>query len=133
MQMTPSTLIPGSAEFQYTPAVTAKKSPVEDIVAALAKVEALDGLTHDEYAWLAEHGTERHAEPGALLFREGAPPTHMNIMLAGEVHVRRASSGNVSFFIARMGQISGILPFSRMKGYGGTGYSVGQVWSLDIH
>jgi signal transduction histidine kinase len=56
----------------------------------------------------------------------------MNILLHGEVHVRRAKSGNVSFFIARMGQMSGVLPFSRMKGYGGTGYSVGDIWSLDV-
>jgi signal transduction histidine kinase len=56
----------------------------------------------------------------------------MNIMLRGEVHIRRAQSGNVSFFIARMGQMSGVLPFSRMKGYGGSGYTVGEVWTLDI-
>ena len=67
-----------------------------------------------------------------MLFREGDAPIGMNIMLRGEVHIRRAQSGNVSFFIARMGQISGLLPFSRMKGYGGTGYTVGEVWSLDI-
>ena len=67
-----------------------------------------------------------------MLFREGDAPVAMNIMLRGEVHIRRAQSGNVSFFIARMGQMSGILPFSRMKGYGGSGYTVGDVWTLDI-
>jgi signal transduction histidine kinase len=107
-------------------------TPVLGIVAALRGIEILNGLTDQEYVWLAEHGSERKAESGAVLFREGAPAVAMNIMLKGEVHVRRAQTGNVSFFIARMGQISGILPFSRMKGYGGTGYSVGQVWSLDI-
>ena len=28
--------------------------------------------------------------------------------------------------------MSGLLPYSRMKGYGGNGYSVGDAWSLDI-
>jgi signal transduction histidine kinase len=107
-------------------------SPIDAILAALRTVETLDGLSDAEYVWLAEHGVEHLAPPGALLFLEGAPPTGMNIVLRGEVHVRRKQTGTASFFIARMGQISGILPFSRMKGYGGTGYAVGEVWSLDI-
>jgi len=109
-----------------------ERTPVAEIVAALRKVEGLDGLSEQDYLWLAQHGIEHKAGPGALLFREGDPPMGMNIMLAGEVHVRRAQSGNASFSIARMGQMSGILPFSRMKGYGGSGYSVGNIWTLDI-
>jgi signal transduction histidine kinase len=89
-------------------------------------------LSESDYLWLAHNGIERKAGPGALLFREGDPPMGMNIMLGGEVHIRRAQTGTVSFFIARMGQISGILPYSRMKGYGGSGYAAGNVWSLDI-
>jgi signal transduction histidine kinase len=110
----------------------AQRTPCAEIVAALRKVEGLDGLTEQEYLWLAENGVEHKAEPGTLLFREGDAPIGMNIILAGEIHVRRAQSGNSAFFIARMGQMSGILPFSKMKGYGGTGFSVGDVWSLDI-
>ncbi len=107
-------------------------SPCEEIVAALRKIEALEGMSDQDFLWLAEHGIEHTAEPGAILFREGETPIGMNIMLGGEVHIRRAQSGNMSFFIARMGQMSGILPFSRMKGYGGTGYAAGDVWTLDI-
>jgi len=110
----------------------ADRTPPEQIVAALRTVEVLDGLTYDEYLWLATHGTERKAGPGLQLFREGDPPYGMNILLAGEIHVRRTQSGNISLFIARIGQLSGLLPFSRMKGYGGSGYSVGDAWSLDI-
>lgn len=107
-------------------------TPVDEIVAALRHIGPLDGLADSEYLWLAQNGTERKAPPGTLLFREGDPPVGMNVMLRGEVHIRRKQSGNLSFFIARMGQISGVLPFSRMKGYGGTGYAVGDVWTLDI-
>jgi signal transduction histidine kinase len=114
-----------------TPPETAP-TPVAEIVEALRHIGALDGLADSEYLWLARNGVERKAPPGTLLFREGDPPVGMNIMLAGEVHIRRAQTGSMSFFIARMGQMSGILPFSRMKGYGGTGYAVGKVWTLDI-
>lgn len=110
----------------------AERTSAEEIVAALRKVDALDGMSDSDYLWLAHNGVERKVGPGTLLFREGDPPIGMNIMLRGEVHIRRAQTGNVSFFIARMGQMSGILPFSRMKGYGGSGFSVGNVWTLDI-
>jgi signal transduction histidine kinase len=109
-----------------------KRTPPAEIVAALREIPALDGMSDADYLWLAEHGIERKLGPGIMIFREGDAPIGMNIMLRGEVHIRRAMSGNVSFFIARMGQISGILPFSRMKGYGGSGYTVGEVWTLDI-
>ena len=132
MQMATSTVTPVAPESIPAPTLSVAHSPCEEIVAALRKIDALDGLADQEYVWLAEHGIEHKAEPGAILFREGDPPMGMNMMLGGEVHIRRAQAANVSFFIARMGQMSGILPFSRMKGYGGTGYAVGHVWTLDI-
>ena len=109
-----------------------QRTPPAEIVAALRGIAALDGMSDQDYLWLATHGIERKVGPGVMLFREGDPPIGMNIMLRGEVHIRRAQSGNISFFIARIGQMSGILPFSRMKGYGGDGYTVGDVWTLDI-
>jgi signal transduction histidine kinase len=109
-----------------------QRTPPEEIVAALRGIPALDGMSDQDYLWLAEHGIERKLGPGVMLFREGDAPIGMNIMLRGEVHIRRAQTGNVAFFIARMGQMSGVLPFSRMKGYGGSGYTVGEVWTLDI-
>jgi signal transduction histidine kinase len=108
------------------------RTPPAEIVAALRGIPALEGMSDQDYLWLAEHGLERKIAPGVMLFHEGDAPIGMNIMLRGEVHIRRAQSGSISFFIARMGQISGILPFSRMKGYGGSGFSVGEVWTLDI-
>jgi signal transduction histidine kinase len=123
---------PQETEQQIEPFVPAGPTPVAEIVAALRKVDALDGMADADYIWLAQHGIERKVGPGTLLFREGDAPRGMNIMLKGEVHIRRAQAGSVTFFIARMGQMSGILPYSRMKGYGGSGYSVGDVWSLDI-
>ena len=117
---------------QELPASPPEPTPTEEIVAALRGVQALDGMSDEDYLWLARNGSERKVGPGVMLFHEGDPPIGMNIMLRGEVHIRRAQSGNLSFFIARMGQMSGVLPFSRMKGYGGSGFSVGNVWSLDI-
>jgi signal transduction histidine kinase len=111
---------------------TGARTPVPQIVEALRKVEGLDGLRDEDYLWLANNGTERKVCGGTLVFREGDPPIAMNILLAGEIHVRRNQSGTLSLFIARVGQLSGLLPYSRMKAYGGNSYSVGDAWSIDI-
>ena len=107
-------------------------SPIEDVVEALRTIPALAGLADDEYRWLATHGSERISEGGAMLFREGAPTQDMIIILRGEVHVRRRNTGPMALFIGRAGQMTGKLPFSRMKGYGGDGSSNGPLWALFV-
>ncbi len=96
---------------------------VPEIVAALKKVNQLHGLEESEYEWLATHGTEVFAESGAVVFREGEPASKMTILLQGEIYVRREHGGPAALFIGRSGQMTGLLPFSRMKAYGGLGYT----------
>src|SRR3984957_14218048 len=104
---------------------------VPEIVAALKKVSPLHGLEQSEYEWLATRGTEVFAESGAVVFREGEPATKMTILLQGEIYVRR-EHGGPAFFIGRSGQITGLLPFSRLKAYGGLGYTSAQTWGLEF-
>jgi signal transduction histidine kinase len=110
----------------------AEPTPIPEIVAALRTVTPLDGLSEQEYTWLATHGKERMGEDRALIFREGEPAVSLNFILRGEVQVRRFRSGPIALFIGRAGQMTGKLPYSRMKTYGGDGYSVGSTWALDI-
>ena len=113
---------------------TAPATPtaVGEIVEALRSITPLIGLTDDEYLWLAEHGKERVGETGALIFREGEPASNLSLLLKGEIHVRRRKGGPIGLFIGRAGQMTGLLPFSRMKSYGGDGYTTGPLWVLDI-
>src|SRR5277367_6840380 len=110
----------------------AEPTPIPEIVAALRAVAPLDGLSEEEFTWLATHGKERVGEDRALIFREGEPAVSLNFILRGEVQVRRFRSGPIALFIGRAGQMTGKLPYSRMKTYGGDGYSVGPTWALDI-
>jgi signal transduction histidine kinase len=105
---------------------------VPEIVAALKKVSPLHGLDQPEYEWLANHGTEVFAESGAVVFREGEPATKMTVLLQGEIYVRREHGGPAALFIGRSGQITGLLPFSRMKAYGGLGYTSAASWWLEF-
>jgi signal transduction histidine kinase len=87
----------------------------------------------DDRLWLARHGQEFTANAGDILFEEGALAEHMVIILKGEIHVRRREGGPMALFIGRTGQMTGILPYSRMKSYGGQGFAVSPVWTLMIH
>ena len=118
---------------EYLPSMEPETpTPVSEIVEALRTITPLDGLTDAEYEWLARHGSERIGETGTLIFREGEPASNLNFILKGEIHVRRRHSGPMALFIGRAGQMTGKLPFSRMKGYGGDGYTTGPCWVLDI-
>jgi signal transduction histidine kinase len=110
---------------------TALTTPLPEIVEVLKRVQALQGLTDSELEWLATHGEEVSAPAGTALFREGDPATKMWILLKGEVHVRR-SQGGLALFVGRSGQITGLLPFSRMKTHGGQGFAASDLWALQI-
>ena len=118
-----------------SPVATAPVSPtpVEEIAAALERVGPLSGLGPEDRLWLARHGEEVVGDPGQILFEEGAAADRMILILKGEIHVRRQRGGPMELFIGRAGQMTGYLPFSRMKISGGQGFAVSPFWALTIH
>jgi signal transduction histidine kinase len=110
---------------------TTPSTPLPEIVDALKRVQSLHGLTDSELEWLATRGEEVSVPAGAVIFREGDPATKMWILLKGEAHVRR-SQGGLALFIGRAGQITGLLPFSRMKTHGGQGFAASDIWGIQI-
>ena len=104
-----------------------------EIAAAIERITPLQGLPFEERMWLARHGEEVVGQPGDILFEEGAPADRMMLILKGEIHVRRNRGGPMELFIGRAGQMTGLLPFSRMKQSGGQGFAISEVWALLIH
>lgn len=107
-------------------------SSTEEIIAHLRTIAALDGLTDIEFQWLAEHSTEHVFADGERVFNAGDPADSMTVLLTGEIQVRRPA-GPVSFLVGRAGNLTGKLPYSRMKAWGGNGFAVGRVHMLLIH
>src|SRR5579863_3071108 len=95
-----------------TLAAPACPTPAETIAAAIERIVPLQGLSFEDRLWLAQHGEEIVAQPGDILFEEGQPADRMEL------------------FIGRAGQMTGLLPFSRMKTSGGQGFAVTPVWAL---
>src|SRR5579863_8667437 len=116
-----------------SPSPPACPTPPETIAEALERVTPLQGLPFEDRLWLARHGEELLMQPGDVLFEEGAPADRMILILKGEIHVQRQHGGTMALFIGRAGQMTGLLPFSRMKASGGQGVAVSPFWALLIH
>jgi signal transduction histidine kinase len=108
-------------------------TPAEEIADALDRIPPLQGLLFDERMWLAHHSEEFVGQPGEVLFEENTPAEWMFLILKGEIHVQRQRGGPMALFIGRAGQMTGLLPFSRMKTFGGQGVAVTPVWGLLLH
>ncbi|MGA3027148.1 MAG: ATP-binding protein [Bryobacteraceae bacterium] len=89
-------------------------SSVDALMAELRRVPAFGDLAEDGLRWLASQMTVVKLAPGDVLSTEGSPADRMFVILEGEIvgHGERATAPRN--FSARAGQISGMLPYSRL-------------------
>src|SRR5580658_3805202 len=106
---------------------------IRGIVAALRTIKDLEGLSEEEFTWLATHGTEKFGNDGDFIFSQGTPPHHLMFILSGDILVHRHSSSPVSVLIGQTGRITGRTPFSRIKAWNADGRSSGKTWILELH
>ena len=111
--------------------VATSRDRIAALTEALRKVGPLNGMTDEEYLWLARNGTERFVDANTTIFEQGEPADQMIILLKGEVQVQRDRTGAAPvLFIGRAGQLTGLLPFSRMKTWGGLGVTTAPTWAV---
>ena len=118
--------VPVSGAVEY---VSATERSAEDRAEALRGIEIFADLPEDQVQWFADNVEELHLSPGDVLFRKGEPADYMAVYLEGEVHAYRDDQNHDSYvYVARAGdpatQVSGLLPFSRMKDWSATGRAV---------
>jgi signal transduction histidine kinase len=98
---------------------------IEALAKALRTVPFFADLQQEDLEWFVSQSEERIAEPGQITVREGTPADTMMVILEGEIRARKElgeSDGMV--FTARTGDVTGILPFSRMKKFSITARAV---------
>jgi len=96
-------------------AVNNLKAP-ENLIADLRKIGIFSDLSDEDLQWLASHAEVVSLAPGEIAVREGAPADAMFIYLEGETEGRvehGPDDGRV--FSARAGDVTGMLPYSRLK------------------
>ena len=89
---------------------------------SLRRIDIFADLRADELAWIAAHSDRIVLAPGQLLLTVGQPADFMYIALEGTVEVRREQLGSSApAFVFHAGDVTGVLPYSRMKSFVGNG------------
>ena len=81
----------------------------------LHRIPAFDGLPDDQIAWFLSQSKELHLKQGDSYARQGEPADAMFVLLEGEFQWRGELAGESFVLEIHAGEITGILPFSRMK------------------
>jgi signal transduction histidine kinase len=101
------------------------QSHAEEVVTELVKIPIFRDQPREELLWFVSVCEERRAAPGEIIMQEGDPPDYMLVMLEGEMRAR-AEHGPVDgpVFTIKSGDVTGMLPFSRLKVISVTGRAV---------
>src|SRR5580658_4550769 len=83
----------------------------------LLRVPVFAGLPEDQIVWFIAHAEELALKAGETYFREGDPADAMFVILDGQIQIRGDLGGETVVFLLVPGNVTGVLPFSRMQQY----------------
>lgn len=111
----------------------ANAAQLETIINSLKSNSVFADLSPEDLTWLAERMEDAHFAAGEVIGRKGDPINHLTVILQGEIQVEFPEEPGFPRFIARQGQITGALPFSRLKNYMGTARASFPLHVLRLH
>ena len=90
----------------------------------LLRVPAFADLPDDQIAWFLNQSQEMHLTAGDTYVRQGDPADSMFVILEGQFQWRGEFGGETVVLSGKPGDVTGILPFSRMTHFLVTGRAV---------
>ena len=81
----------------------------------LLRIPVFAGLPDDQITWFISQAVEVPLKAGETYFREGDPADAMFVILEGQIQIRGEIGGETVVFLLKVGDVTGLLPFSRMK------------------
>jgi signal transduction histidine kinase len=110
---------------------TPDEARAQELVALLRKVPAFADQAGADLEWFVAQSEERRIGVGEITVKEDTPADIMFVIFEGEMRARRESGPQDGpVFTAKAGDVTGVLPFSRMKSFGVTGRAVLPMHSL---
>ena len=79
------------------------------------RVPAFADLPEDQIDWFLSQAEELHVKAGNTYFRQGDPADAMFVILEGQIQARGELGGETVVLSTKPGDVTGVLPFSRMK------------------
>src|SRR5215468_649816 len=90
----------------------------------LRRVPAFADLPDGQLDWFLSHAQEMHLAAGEIYVRAGDPADTMFVILEGQMQFRGEFGGETIIITIKPGDVTGVLPFSRMKEFGVTGRAI---------
>src|SRR6266702_2244814 len=81
----------------------------------LLRVPTFADLPDDQLEWFLSQSHEQLLKPGDTYIRQGDPAENMFVVLEGDYQARGEINGETFVFPVNAGDVTGVLPFSRMK------------------
>jgi signal transduction histidine kinase len=112
------------------PNSTHKAAPAD----ALRSIEIFADLREDQLQWFVSKTQEYTFAAGDVLLHEGDPADTLYVLLEGEIRGHPESGGkDAPGFAVTAGQVTGLLPFSRMTRFQMTARATAPSWVLGLH
>lgn len=90
----------------------------------LLRVPTFADLPEDQILWFLSQSQEVNLKAGDIYARQGDPPDAMFVLLEGEFQWRGEFGGETIVIPGKVGDVTGALPFSRMKQFTVSGRAV---------
>jgi signal transduction histidine kinase len=103
------------------------------LVGDLRKISYFSDLTEEDLGWIAEKCVEVHLRPGEVFIQVGDPADRLFIILEGEIRFQLSGGPDAPVYRVPAGQVTGLLPYSRMTVYRGTGQAIVPTHGLLLH
>ena len=112
---------------------TDKSAQVPHIIEEVRKFSVFADLPEEDLRWLAERMDEFTLEAGQIYARPGDSVDYLTLMIEGELQVSMLTSAGSPIFVAVAGEITGRLPFSRLKQFKGLSRAVMHTRMIRLH
>ena len=90
----------------------------------LLRVPAFADLPDDQLSWFLSQAEELRYKAGDTYLRQGTPADSMFVILEGQLEIHGELSGEIVTFSMEAGDVTGVLPFSRMTQFKVNGRAV---------
>lgn len=105
--------------------------PVENpAVDELRAISVFSDLPAEGLAWLASQMSVFELQPGDIAVEAGDPADHLLLLFHGEIHSER---GDGRLYIVHAGQVTGLLPYSRLTHYPATAHAIVESRGARLH
>src|SRR5215831_800056 len=112
---------------------TVNEAQLHHIIEEVRKFAVFADLPDEDLRWLAERMDEVTLETGQVYAKQGDPVDYLTLMLEGELQVSQMNTPGSPVFVAVAGEVTGRLPFSRLKQFRGLSRAVMPTRIIRLH